>query len=401
MYRWHALRTETEKYIPLFKGMESAFWIDDRDGSVPLIDILMSKLQTGEIYFAFSGDKFVGLSAITNINYGHSGTFEGIARPEYINSYPVGQAFGELLTYAFGDYGEAGLGLKKLHAHVARPNERVVSMLMKAGFQPCGIWKFECLYQGIPQDMMLLEYLNPKYFAVQKDILNVKPSISAPVHRGQQALASQVPYTQPAPLAQAQSATGNVGNISTGPQVSGLANQTMAGAPSWLNLNNYNNTANPSAPGGTGGPFNQQLMQQMSNWYLQNQVQPQVSAAQAQMQSGGQNYGSYGPAMAGQMMGQGQQSAFQAALAANQQQFQDVLGGNQAYYQGPAALSAQQGNLQVQSQLEQAALNNTMNIANMESANQYDLGAAGMQNQYNLQLVRFLTTTIYKTTAIS
>lgn len=118
-------------------------------------------------------------------------------------------------------------------------------------------------------------------------------------------------------------------------------------------------------------------MQKASNWYLQNEVQPGVAAAQSAAQGSGQNYGSYGPAYAGQLEGEGQQQAFQAALAANQQQFNDVIQGNQAYYQGPAGLAAQQSNLQ--SNLTQQA-----NLQNASQQNQFNLDSAQMQNNFDL-----------------
>src|SRR5580692_8275808 len=88
-------------------------------------------------------------------------------------------------------------------------------------------------------------------------------------------------YVSPQPLQQAQSAV-NVPAALSGPQLAQQANQTMAAGPSWLNLNNYNGTANPSAPGGQGGPFDQNLINQFQNWYQQNQVNPQVSQILAQ-----------------------------------------------------------------------------------------------------------------------
>jgi hypothetical protein len=174
----------------------------------------------------------------------------------------------------------------------------------------------------------------------------------------------------------------------TGPKATQQGMQEMGLGPSWLNLNNYNGNPNPSAPGGQGGPFNPQLMQQMSNWYMQNQVLPQVSAEQSAGQSSGQNYGSYAPAMAGQMYGEGQQQAFQAALAANQQQYQDVLGGIQSFYQNPVALAANQSNFNSQQanqyDLGVAQLADTTMLGNQQSLNNYDLGVFNGTNQFAL-----------------
>jgi len=190
-------------------------------------------------------------------------------------------------------------------------------------------------------------------------------------------------YVGPAPFASAQNYA-TVPNVLSGPKIAKQANETMANGPAWLNLNNYNNTSNPSAPGQHGGPFDQTLMKQMSNWYMQNQVQPQVSAAQSQAQSNGQNYGSYAPAMAGQITGQGQQSAFQAALAANQAEFNNVLGGNNAFYNGPAHLGAQQNDAAAQAQLQAQGLMNDVSMFNAGQQNNYSLRSADMANNFNL-----------------
>lgn len=102
-----------------------------------------------------------------------------------------------------------------------------------------------------------------------------------------------------------------------------------------------------------------------------------MAAAESAQNSNGQNYGSYAPAFAGQLEGEGQQQGFQAALAANQQQYNDVIQGNQAFYQGPGALAQQQDNLM--SSNVQAA-----NLANSANQNQFDLDSAQQQNGFNL-----------------
>jgi len=110
-------------------------------------------------------------------------------------------------------------------------------------------------------------------------------------------------------------------------------------------------------------------------------VQPQVSAAQSAMQNSGQNYGSYGPAYTGQLTAQGQQQAFQAALAANQQEYQDVLAGRSSYLSGGPQVAQNQNQLDIQRGI---AVENA-NLQNAAMANQYNLGSAGLQNNYNLQ----------------
>jgi hypothetical protein len=192
-----------------------------------------------------------------------------------------------------------------------------------------------------------------------------------------------ISYVSPQPLSQAQSAV-NVPSPLSGQQLAGQANQTMAAGPSWLNLNNYNGTSNPSSPGGQGGPFDQQLMQQFQNWYQQNQVAPQASQMLAQNQSQGGGYGSNAAAQVGQFQAEGQQQGFQGALDANQQAFNNVIAGNQSFYSQPVALNQQQNALGIQSALDQGQLGNNLNIANMQGANQYNLAASANANNFNL-----------------
>ena len=96
--------------------------------------------------------------------------------------------------------------------------------------------------------------------------------------------------------------------------------------------------------------------------------------------------------MAGQMQAQGQQEAFQAALSANQQQYQDVLAGRQSYMgvgpqlsQGQNQLAIQQGEAVTQANLANAQMGNAYNLGNSGIQNQYNLQAGEYPNQFNLQ----------------
>ena len=112
-YRWAALRSEVAKYTSLVQQLQAPFYMDDGDRQTPIIDLLMAKLQAGEIYFVFNRQQFIGMAAITNIAYGRTAFIEAIATPDARGSYAVGKGTGELLTYAFSDF-PSGLGLKKL-----------------------------------------------------------------------------------------------------------------------------------------------------------------------------------------------------------------------------------------------------------------------------------------------
>lgn len=88
--------------------------------------------------------------------------------------------------------------------------------------------------------------------------------------------------------------------------------------------------------------------------------------------------------MAGQIQSQGVQDAFQAALGANQQEYNDVLSGRQSYLSGGPSVASAQNALDVSRGLDIAGLENQRNISNTGQANQYNLASAGMANNFNL-----------------
>lgn len=171
-YRWAALREEMKKYVPHFQQLEMGYYLDDGDKPVPIIDLLMGKLQKGEVYIIHSKGDFVGIAAITDIAWGRSAYIEGIAVPKFKGSLEVGKAIGELITYAFNDYGDGGLGLKKLKATVISENIAGLKKAKKVGFIPAGILQAEALHMGVPHAMILLELLNPKFFSVDTKVLS-------------------------------------------------------------------------------------------------------------------------------------------------------------------------------------------------------------------------------------
>jgi RimJ/RimL family protein N-acetyltransferase len=171
-YRWAALRGEVAKYLHYFADIPPGFYLDDAQINEPLIDLMMGRLVGGEIYLVFSRQQFVGMCALTGIQFGRKAYIEAIAHPNYIGSHIVGKAMGEILTYAFKDFGDNGLGLKKIKAIVAHANGRVANMLLKVGFKVVGTLVGEALHGGVPHDMILLEFLNPKFFSVDKQVIN-------------------------------------------------------------------------------------------------------------------------------------------------------------------------------------------------------------------------------------
>jgi RimJ/RimL family protein N-acetyltransferase len=174
-YAWRmaALRSEIQqKYLPLFSQLDFGFYLDDADKNIAPLDLLMGKVQNGEVYIVSNENEFIGIAAITPIQFGRNGYIEAIATQKYRGSLAVGRATGELLVYAFKEYGDAGLGLKKLIARVAALNISTVQMLAKAGFKPCGVLRGEMLHGGLPSDMILLELLNPLFFEVKTDVIS-------------------------------------------------------------------------------------------------------------------------------------------------------------------------------------------------------------------------------------
>lgn len=165
------------------------------------------------------------------------------------------------------------------------------------------------------------------------------------------------------------------------PQQIGQSAQSFESTlPQWLQLTNYNGNGNPTSPGGQGGPFDQNLMNQAQQYYMQSVINPQVAQIQANAQGAGQNYGSYGAAEAGQALSQGSLDAFQAALGANQQEYQDVLGGRESYLSGGPAVAQQQNQLGVEQ--GQDVYSDLLNQAQGTAG--YQLGSADMANNFNL-----------------
>jgi RimJ/RimL family protein N-acetyltransferase len=178
-YSWRmiALRDEIQKkYIPFLNNIDWGYFLDDAERNIPLIDSLMNKVQNGELYFVDDGKEFIGLAAITPIHFGRNGYIEAIAMPKFHGSLAVGKAMGDLIVYAFKEYVNDGLGLKKLIARVAADNMQVIEMLGKAGFNPCGILKGEMLCGGVPRDIVMLELLNPEFFGVQVEQISYERS---------------------------------------------------------------------------------------------------------------------------------------------------------------------------------------------------------------------------------
>jgi RimJ/RimL family protein N-acetyltransferase len=179
-YKWASLRFEVQKYVPLLQGLDIGYYLDDGDKQTPPFELLMAKLQNGEVYFIYSKQEFVGIAAITDIMWDRNAYIEGFAHPNFRGKHEVGAAIGELITYSFNEYGDGGLGLKKLKALVVAENIAGMKKAAKVGFKPAGILRGENLHLGVPHDVVLLELLNPKYFAVDTKVLTDARSTETP-----------------------------------------------------------------------------------------------------------------------------------------------------------------------------------------------------------------------------
>lgn len=171
-HRWAALRIEAERYLPLLQQLDYGYYLDDADRNIPPLDFVMHMLASGEVYFVFNKQDFVGIAAIANIVRGRVGTIEAIATSKYKNSLAAGKAFGELLTYAFKAYSQGGLGLIKLKAEVMQSNIKMILLLQKAGFRVVGNFQAEALCGGVVQDIIAMEKLNPLLFAVDTQVIS-------------------------------------------------------------------------------------------------------------------------------------------------------------------------------------------------------------------------------------
>lgn len=137
----------------------------------------------------------------------------------------------------------------------------------------------------------------------------------------------------------------------------------------WLSLNNLNGGMNPEG-----------LAKYEAN-YDQTENQPAIKALSNSVYNNGQAYGSYGGAAVGAATAQGALNKYQAGLDYAQQLYNNVLQGRSSFFAGGPAIAMNQNALDVQRGLGVAGLQSQ----NTGMQNNYNLGAAGMQNGFNQQ----------------
>ncbi len=139
----------------------------------------------------------------------------------------------------------------------------------------------------------------------------------------------------------------------------------------------------------SSGP-NSDLVNAAADNFWQQNILPQLASAQSQLYNNGQNYGSYGGALLGQLLAQGQLSKFQAGLQQAQQNYNNLLSGRQSYFAGGPTVAATQNENSVQRglgvaslQSQNAGMLNNYNLAGNQGQNSYGLSATGMANNFN------------------
>lgn len=159
---------------------------------------------------------------------------------------------------------------------------------------------------------------------------------------------------------------GQISSEALGVSNTGSSEQNMLEYGPWLSLRH--------------SPLDSANMQQAENYYQQTQVNPQLAQMQANAQANGQGGSSALGAALGETQGMGSLNSFQAGLAENQQNFQNILAARNSLYGGPIGMTQQQDMAPIDRALSIAGMN--QNQQNQQNA--YGMGSAQMQNNYNM-----------------
>jgi RimJ/RimL family protein N-acetyltransferase len=216
-YQWAQLRAAIEPYAAVLQViMQEPYFLDDSLKSMSAVDVAMQLLHTGEIYFCFYGDKLAAFFYLSNILPERHATFGAWVQPEFRGNRQATYLIAkELITdYAFAPFGPMGLGLKKLKGEITRANEIAGRAALAIGFQEFGISPCDALHDGIPYDTVLLELLNPDYFAPERvETLSNGPkdaeaADTSDVHSGSELSEPDVHEPEPVPSSAEPSADG-------------------------------------------------------------------------------------------------------------------------------------------------------------------------------------------------
>lgn len=184
VYSWAALIQSVMAYAPIIQmALDAPFGLDDRYRGLSPKAIFERVLIEGEFFAFFSGDKFVGFSIFYGITPQRSAYWGTFAMPEFRLKSVIRLAAKDLIEYAFKPWPE-GLGLIKLKADVPESNRPALRATSRLGFVPIGASLMEGLYYGKPENMILLELLNPAVF---------KPVIDEVKSDGNRGLPTSIP----------------------------------------------------------------------------------------------------------------------------------------------------------------------------------------------------------------
>lgn len=123
-------------------------------------------------------------------------------------------------------------------------------------------------------------------------------------------------------------------------------------------------------------PLSHEVVDPYANAFYQQQINPQIQQARADLARNGGSYGSYAGARVGQIEAEGQLAKFQAGLQAAQQVYNNTLAGRESYFNGGPKIIQTQNALDVQRGLGVAGIQSQ----NFDSQNDFNQGIFGIQS---------------------
>lgn len=122
-------------------------------------------------------------------------------------------------------------------------------------------------------------------------------------------------------------------------------------------------------------PLSHEVIDPYATAFYQQQINPQIQQARADLSQNGGSYGSYGGARVGQIEAEGQLAKFQAGLSAAQQVYNNTLAGRESYFNGAPKIIQQQNELNVNRGLGISQIQS----ANYNNQNDFNQGIYGIQ----------------------
>lgn len=167
-YNWQRLM---ESAAPLAAMLDEArkepHYLDDMFAGYSSLELLKMTLQNGEIYACLDEGQLKALAILRDITHERSAYMEAYAFPQFRGTRAIKRFVIDFLDYAFKDWEQGGLGLKKIKAEVNANNKTALKACYRMGFKYIGTSPCETLCQGVPEHTVLLELLNPRYFGFE------------------------------------------------------------------------------------------------------------------------------------------------------------------------------------------------------------------------------------------